>query len=241
VSFAIAGGKTWIASGSELVAIERGSVVARSSTGLFGGSASFAARSGGAFGLRGEWIQDLERDLRIGRILEGGTWFRVGEELGFGFYRAGLATFYFLFDPDRPGLVDVKLPPIDGHLVDASAVFDASHVLFSCVFEKQGRSIARMFLIHRSGAVLGRLEGSPDGHRLLASTRGRCVRDGRMLLVTDDGLLSLALDRATGLIVEGTLFEDTEPFVASGMDLLPGPNGSVYVVGTNEITELVLA
>ena len=54
-------------------------------------------------------------------------------------------------------------------------------------------------------------------------------------------LLGLVVDTASLEIHEGTLFTDTEPFVETGAEILPGPQGSVYVVTNRNIAQLSLA
>jgi hypothetical protein len=234
--FEISGRATWIGRGRKLSCVRKGEVVLETSTGHFQGSPMFAA----GFRLEGEWLIALGSGSLMGKILEGQTWLSSGGRLGFGFYRAGLLTFYFLFRADRAGLTHVSLPPIEGRLIDASAVFDADSVLFSVSSEKNGRLTTRLALIGSDGRVMASVSGAPQSHRALASTRGKCVLGGRLLTTSDDGLVSLEIDRATGLIVEGKLFSDTEPFICAEDEILPGPNGSIYIVKSREISCMTL-
>ena len=56
--------------------------------------------------------------------------------------------------------------------------------------------------------------------------------------MTDDGLLALRID--SGRFVESALFSDTQPFVASDVELFAGAGGSIFVVAAQEILELTL-
>jgi len=127
--FVLSGPSTWVGHGGRLFRVQHGQVAERASTGTVGNSTVFAANGSTCFRTEGEWLIDGATGMRIGQILEGQTWLRAGERLGFGLYRAGLTTFYFLFRQGRAGLTGVKLPQFDGRLIDASAVFDDQHVL----------------------------------------------------------------------------------------------------------------
>ena len=75
---------------------------------------------------------------------------------------------------------------------------------------------------------------------MLASIRGKALSGGRVLVATDEGLLLLDVDAATGQFREGVLFEDTEPFVSADVDLVPMPGGAIIVATTKEIMQLTL-
>ena len=96
-----------------------------------------------------------------------------------------------------------------------------------------------MDLVDAMGKVVASVAGHPEKRRLLASSSGKALFQGRVLCATDQGLLALKVE--SGTLVEGTLFADTEPFVDAGATILPGPGGSVYVVTNREITQLTLA
>lgn len=242
--FVIAGPTTWVARGRELIAVQREQVVARASTQVFDGVPSFDVCPSQTephllLRLEEEWLMAGER--RMGKISRGRTWIRGGARMGVGLYRIGRTTFAFVFRPGRPGLTDVQLPGVTGRVLEVDAAFDDDLVCLSILGEREGSATAAMYLIGSDGRIHGRLEGAPHEHRALASVRGKCVRGGRVLAATEEGIIALGADRSTGLLVEETLFTDTEPFVSLGAELLPGAGGSVYVVTTREITQLVLA
>jgi hypothetical protein len=243
MGFAISGPTTWLGWGARLVGLAQGRAPEVLGVGTMQGAPVFDATAAGVVRLDGEWLVEgtAGGGRRLGRALEGHTWIRAGEHLGLGFYRAGLATFHFLFTPGRPGLRDLRVPPIEGRLVEVHAVFDDDAVALCYAVEVNGRRRVSLFVVAADGRVLGRLEGEPTAHRALGAVRGKVLSGGTLLAITEDGLVSLEPDRASGLLVERTLFSDTEPFVELGAELLPGPAGSVYVVTPKEITQLVLA
>ena len=236
--FAVQGRSTWVGMGDHLVRIHGEAIAERTATGRFENEPMFGVHAGGCFRLDHEWLMDAARGTRAGQVFPGQTWFATGERLGFGYWRAGRHVHAFLFRTDRPGLVDVALPPRPGRLTEVSATFDEAHALVVRTYEDAGVVTRAMDLVDASGRVLGSIVGHPDSVRMLASISGKALFNGRVLCATDQGLLAVKVDQ--GVLVEGTLFADTEPFVQSGATILPGPGGSVYVVTTREITQLTL-
>lgn len=238
--FAIAGTRTWIGLREQVVQIEHEQAVTRTTCGTFAGEAVFAANSRHAYRLAGDWLVEAQSGQRIGQAIDGQTWFRMGEAFGVGFYRVGRVTIFFVVDPRHPGLKQVTLPPFEGRWLDAQVSFDADRVLLEVAEERQGRRWHSLTVIQADGRVLARLAGHPEDKRALATVGGKTMVGSCILCPTDDGLLSLAVDPATGTMSEGHLFLDTEPFVTEGATLLPGPGGSVYVVTPQAITQLTL-
>jgi hypothetical protein len=237
--FAIQGLSTWVGLGDALVRVHAESIAERTATGRMGNEPVFDANAFGCWRLENEWLMNAGEGTRAGKVLPGQTFFRCGDRLGFGFWRAGLHVHHFLFRCDRPGFVDVTLPRLDGRLVDVAIAFDDRHVLFMRSAEKNGVLTNTMDLIGEDGRVIASASGDPDAVRMLADLDGKALSGGRVVCSTDQGLMSLKVD--AGLLVEGTVFGDTEPFVNQGDSIIPGPGGSVYVVTTKEITQLTLA
>ncbi len=240
LELALAGDSTWIGLGGKLVRLERGEAVERAETATAPRGPGFCAAQHGLFRIEADWLVEHATGARVGRVAGGRTTLACGAGLGLGLWRAGQATFASLFSPGRAGLREVRLP-IAGRIVELDVVFDERHALLSMHLEHAGARTAAVFLVDAAGSILGRRTGSPDESPILASCAGKALLGGRALVATDEGLLGLAIDAPTGLLVEGTLFADTRPFVAAGVDLLPGPSGSVYVVTTRDITQLELA
>ncbi|MBI2571059.1 MAG: hypothetical protein HYV63_28980 [Candidatus Schekmanbacteria bacterium] len=238
--FAISTSVTWIGKNGRLERFRNGRCEETYGVGAWAGAPMFDASSRTCYRADGEWLIDCLADERIGQILENQTWFRVGETLGFGFYRAGLVTVHFLFHVGRAGLKLVELPPIDGRLLEASAVFDSGRVLFMTATERGGRRIHALHVIDDRGAVLASVSGAPDSLRALATTAGKAIIADRILCSTDDGLLSLEVDASSRTVRERHLFSDTEPFTSEGASLLPLPGGAIAVVSPHAITQLTL-
>lgn len=238
--FGIAGSSTWVGAENILVRVEGQAVQERKNTESFSGRPIFATNSCGLYRLDDQWLIEDRTGKRIGSVLSGQTWFQVGEQLGFGFYRAGLLSFFFVFSMQRPGLIDVSLPQIDGRVIDAEACFDGKQILFSLATESNGQRLHSLFLVDSGGRLIAQRRGSPENDRVLREIGGKTLHQGRILSTSPDGLISLQVDRISGQLVESSIFADSKPFMAEELELLPGPNGSVYLVSTKEITQLTL-
>jgi hypothetical protein len=238
-SFAIAGRATWVLRRGTLERVEDGRAVERARSGTYGRETVLATNTTTAFRTDGEFVVDHATGMRMGKILEGEALLFAGDQLGFGFYRAGLLAFFFVFRPGVSGLSPVAIP-FDGsaRLVEAWCTTDSSHALVVLVTERDGKINHAMHLVGKDGAHLAHASGSPAEHRMLASVRGKALLGGRVVTATDEGLLALRVD--SGRFVEGTLFPDTQPFVSSDVELFAGSGGWVYVVAAQEILELTL-
>ncbi len=237
--FGLAARATWVGSGRRLVAVCGGRPGLRVACSSFAGAPSFAVAGERLIVAEGGWLKDASQGLRLGSVLDGQTWFAAGPRLGAGHYRAGAVTQHFLFRPDRPGLVPVELPPIEGRLLDVDACFDDGHALIGWATERRGRAHAHLALVRADGRVLGRAEGDPREQPHLA-VGGKALMRGRAVATTDRGLVALVVEAGSGALGVGDLFVDTAPFVAAGHQLLPGPGGSVHIVTTREIIQLAL-
>ena len=61
---------------------------------------------------------------------------------------------------------------------------------------------------------------------------------GRVVCACDEGLLCLTVEQ--GLLLEGRLFSETREMVGAGDELWVVPDGSLYVVSTQDIIHLTL-
>ena len=239
--FAIAGPATWIAHAERLTRVAGGSARETESTATFRGASAFDANASSCFVVRDDWIVDLARGTRVGQVLTGQTWVRVGDALGFGFYQTGSVLEHFVFHVGRGGLTRVVLPTWPGKLIDVAAYFDHDRVLFATAVDDQvGRRIHALYLIGGNGEVLASASGAPDAQPMLATISGKCMAHGAILCATDDGLLLVRADPKTRELHAEKHFPDTRPFVTAGSELHAAPGGSVYVVGHREITHLSL-
>lgn len=237
--FAIAGSATWVGVGGRVARVVAGSETEHVPTATFGGAPSFDANARACVVVAGDWLVDAARGDRVGQVIENQTWVRIGDALGFGFYRAGALLEHFVFRPDRGGgFTRVVLPRAGGRLVDAAAWFDGDRVLFARAVDRGGRRVHDLFVVAASGRVVASASGTADDHAMFAALGARCLAHGAMLCATDDGLLRVRVDEARRELVPERLFSETRGLVSAATDLVPGPGGSVYVIGPNEITHL---
>jgi len=233
--FVLSGASTWIGHRGQVACVRQGAMVERRAVGNFGLEPAFDANQDGCFSLTGDWLLDPE-GRRLGSILEGQTWFRVGERLGIGFYRAGGVTVYFLFHTARAGLKRLNLPPLRGRLVDAAAAFDDERVLLEVSCEAGGQLTRHLWVIDAGGEVLAKvIDGVGDR---LPAPGGKAIVGDRVVYASDQGLATLLVDRRQRTVIDGPVFSDAEPFVRSGATVFPGPGGAVYVATTRDVLHL---
>jgi hypothetical protein len=176
------------------------------------------------------WLVDQATGARVGQVLEGQTWLWSGDRLALGFYRVGGLTVAFLVRHGRAGLKQLAGVAWQGRVVDADAVFDDRHALLSVTLEVNGRDLVRRWLFDEHGTLLASSTDGVAGHAALLA--------GRVVLATDQGLVALKAEQ--GVLLERAIFTDTQPFVSAGDELLPSPDGSLYVVGARDIVQLTL-
>lgn len=229
---ALAGPVTWLVDQRGRVEKWQGDkLVERTQTAVRGTSPVFAASLGGAWRQDQAWLVEQQSGARVGQILEGQTWLWSGERLGLGFYRAGGLTVAFLLQVGKAGLRQLDGISWTGRVIEADAVFDAQHALLTVVTDTGGRDVVQRWLIDERGAVVAKTPDSVRGHA--------AVLGGRVVVAADRGLVALKNDH--GVLVEATHFPDTQPFVSAGDELLPNADGSLFVVGARDITQLTLS
>lgn len=232
------GSSLWIGTKDRFTRFEHGVVKESIPVAMVGGELSADAGPAGLVYANGDQLLRASDGTRVGQILEGQTRVRVSASLGFAFYRAGAITVSFVFDPRKGPLRQVAVPAIEGRLVDWSAVFDDAHVLVTFVTESSGRIIHAAHLVDANGVVVASERGSPESSAILAGATGKCLANGAVLCVTDDGLVLVRADRNARAFISARVFTDAKDFVSPDLDLFPGPGGSVYVVAPDEIVHL---
>lgn len=229
--FGIAGAVTWLADGEGHVEKWQGDrLVERAQTGLRALWPVLASSTTATYRQEQGWLIEQLSGARVGQVLEGQTWLWTGERLGVGFYRAGGLTVSFLTRVGKSGLKQLEGLSWTGRIIDADAVFDAKHALLTVVTDDGGKDVVHRWLIDEAGVVLARCSGGSAGHAALLA--------GRVVLATDGGLVAMKND--SGVLIEAMQFPDTHPFVSAGDELLPNADGSLFVVGTRDITQLTL-
>lgn len=192
------------------------------------------------------WLQDgqLRQSARLGSlylgdVLSGQTLFWVGEQLGFGLYRAGQLVRGFVFHPGRRGLNDqVKLGAIRGQLVDATCSLSEDYAWFFTTTQEDGTLMHRVRVIKADGSVVAEQSATAGEDTWLGGgIRGHMAVGHSLFAATDDGLVRVTCHQSR-VEVERE-FPDTEPFVHANVRLMPG-SGGIYVVSTNDITLLTI-
>lgn len=175
---------------------------------------------------------------RVGDVMPNQTLFWVGDELGFGFYRAAELSNFFVFRPAHRGLNDsVNLPPLRGQLIDSTCCFAEKQAWFMSLTQEGTKAVSRCYLLNERGEVLGAALGSPGDGSWLGSMRGKCAVGNFLLVPTDDGVVRVAQNGATlGVDKE---FPDTHRFVDAESHLFAGNDG-LSVVGRHDIWRLVI-
>lgn len=175
----------------------------------------------------------------IGDVLKNQTLFWVGEDMGFGFYRAGGMTVAFTFDANKGTIKDsVKLPAIKGQLIDSTCCFAKDRAWFFVSAQENGRTINRCYLIKLDGTVVASAEAEAGDGSWLETIRGNCAINNFLLVGTDDGIVRIETSGDRMSVVKE--FPDTEPWVNSKSNLFPGPQG-VYVISAQEVTLLKIS
>jgi hypothetical protein len=227
----LAGRVTWLADGEGRVEKWDGDkLVERAKTGVRGAWPVLAVSTTQALRQDQAWLVEHESGSRLGQVLEGQTWLWAGDRLALGFYRAGGLTVPFLIRAGKAGLRQLDGITWKGRIVDAHAAFDAKHAVLTVMTDDGGRDVVHRWLISEDGTVIAKSGDGARGHA--------AVLAGRVVISTDAGLVALKVD--SGVLVEAMLFSDTQPFVSAGDELLPNTDGSLFVVGARDITQLTL-
>jgi hypothetical protein len=177
----------------------------------------------------------------IGKIVDGQTYFWVGEKFGFGFYRAGNLSGRFIFDTETGHMNDTLAEPkLSGQLIDATCEFSDTFCWFMATLQQGKKTVNRCYVIKSNGVIVASAEAEFGDDSWLGSIRGKfAYHRGPMLFSpTDEGIAQVVVEN--GSIVERKRFADTEPFVDSASALLPDNGGRITVVKKNEIRTLEL-
>jgi hypothetical protein len=170
----------------------------------------------------------------IGDVLSGQSLFWVGEDFGFGFYRAGEVDVAFVFNADRVGINHfVKLPfKIRGQLVDSTCLFSHGICWFGVAYQDQGITHTAWAILNLKGEVLASTEATWQDGSWAGTIRGKSPAGKYLFIATDDGLARVTFDQG-GIFMDKT-FPDSEPFVDGGNSIQVG-GGGIYVISAHEI------
>lgn len=173
-----------------------------------------------------------------GDVLPEQTYFWVGDDLGFGFYRAGNLTVTFVFNAHKPGLNDrPHLTLGSGQLWQATAVFSHDRIWFFWTMQQEGQRLNHCVLLDQEGQVLGTAESSSDDGSWLGQIYGKTAFGSFLFAPTDEGIVRVELHQ--GQLGITKTFPETEPWINSNSQLLVNSQG-LYVVEPQRIIQLRL-
>ncbi len=234
----VAGNATWLGARGRMWKIVAERVVGSVPVGTVRGELAADAGVAGLVHVHGDALVRAESGTRVGLVLEGQTFVRVGSTLGFAYYRAGDVTVAFVFDPQRGALRQIeRFPSITGKIVGWSVVFDETHALVTFATEDRGRARYVTHLVDARGELVA-TDDSDQNAVLEPTLHGRALAGGAVLTATDDGLVLFLADRRTGRLARSREFPDARGLVSADGELIVGPGGSVFSVTHDEITHL---
>jgi len=234
----IQGNQTVIGKNSQAVVIENNRVIEQITTDHYANIPMFDTNSRHRYWIvNGQILRDGSFGPEyIGDALTDQTIFWTGEKFGFGFYRAGQMQVGFLFNSEQRGVNDqIKLTPIRGQLIDASAKFSDHHVYFFTSVQENGRTINRCQVINDLGQTEATTEATAGDGTWLGQIHGHAAMSNCLLSPTDNGVVKVEIQN--GALVVTKEFPDTEPFVDTQSKLLVGRDG-LYVATHHEIWRL---
>lgn len=239
----LAGASTWVIGPTHAVRVVPGGAPERVPV-TFAPALGEPAADAGPAGLvlvDGDTLVRATDGTRIGQVLGGQTWVRVGARLGFAFYRAGAVTVAFVFDVAKGPLRQLEVPPLAGRLVAAHATFDDAHVLFRVLTEVGGRRKHVAHLFDTRGTRLASAAGDELASPLFAggdNLESACLAGGAVLAATPEGLALLRADPSARVFETRRVFPDAKDFASPDAAMLVGPGGSVYVRSHDEVVHL---
>jgi H/ACA ribonucleoprotein complex subunit 3 len=216
--------RTVLAKGKSLVVIDGQNSAVRYETETVGRLPVFDANADHLYWIdHGRLVRDDQLSpFTIGQTLTNQTLVWVGKHFGFGFYRAGSLTRGFVFDAQRSGINDaVPIPPMHGNLIDAMCAFADRQVWFTLSVQEAGVIRHLCYVISDKAELLAQASAEQDdGSWLGDSIRGHLAQGSMLYAATDSGIVRVGISGST-VSVEET-FPDTEPFVSTDTQLLPG-------------------
>jgi H/ACA ribonucleoprotein complex subunit 3 len=175
---------------------------------------------------------DLYGPKYIGSVLSNQTLFWVGQQFGFGFYRASNLNVGFVFNTNGGNINDsVNLPIITGQLIDSTCFFSSNWVWFFTSVREKGQIKNRCIIVKSDGSIKASAEVKDGDGSWLGSIRNKCAAGNFLLAATDDGIVRVSV--IGNSINISKVFPDTEPFVDSGCHLLL--SNDLFVVSKNSI------
>ncbi len=229
----VVGSETYVTSGDHFWCYRGSALLNEGSIASFLGDAAFDANEDGAFGVRDGLLLELRSGRRLGQLVDGLSWVRVGQSLGVAFCFTGLLTHAFVFRTKGGAITRVQFPMLAGKVTLLEASFDDDHIVISLALDANGRCEEHLVMLAADGSLVAH---TAEAGPAFEANAGRCVAWGSVLTATDDGLV-LVRANAGRFEVERN-FPDTRAWVANGASLVLGPAGSVLVLQGNTLVQL---
>jgi hypothetical protein len=242
--YRIKGEKTFIGKNNQLAIIKDGGGIEKTiNVDVFMGLPSFDTNEEHYF-----WIHagNLYRDHDfagyelIGKTIPNQALFWVGQDKGWGFYRAGRINISFIFNA-KGQLFKDSVDPLEfsGLLVDSTCLFVQNRIWVLYTVQEKGVLKNRCLVYdNQTGHVIAQHEDIHGNDSWLGSIRGKCSAANRVFSTSPDGIVKLKVDGSN--IIEEATFPDTSNFINSSSYLLISTTG-LHVVSTQEIRTLVIS
>jgi len=169
----------------------------------------------------------------IGQGIANQTLFWVGDQLGFGMYKAGSLLQGFTFIPQSRGINDqLTLPPILGEIIDAMAYIGDGRIWLCIATKEKAKYINHLIIISKQGNILHHADTSNNEYEWLEEIRGKSASGKYLFAATNEGIVRIGLD--TNATIESKVFSDTAPYVNQKTQLIVSHQG-IYAVKKNKI------
>lgn len=230
---------TYIAHEQTMVTVRSNGSFEKNALGRYEGHPMVATNSHHAYWLERDQIMRSD-DLAprsLGDVLQDRTVFWTGETFGVGIY--GVPGFYipFVFDALHKGLNDtVKLPGLNGRLIDGFATFTNNIVWLWLISEEKNVLYYHGYVIDNFGKTLAEVHEHGETHAWMSNIRGKYASGNFCFAPTDDGMVRLSYNQG-GTIFEEKAFPDTEKWVNANTRILVGKDG-IYAINAQSITNL---
>ncbi|MFO0678559.1 MAG: hypothetical protein U0169_18635 [Polyangiaceae bacterium] len=241
-------GRTLLGDGTSVRVFEGARAAATFTTSTFDGLSAFDVpadddRSFRCHVVDGGYLVDAVGSRRIGPVLPGGTWFRVGTSMGVVLYRTAGRAFVSVFNTARGGLRDVphaSLPVLEGRLVDVDATFDGDLALLTWTTAVRGALVGARILLAKDGSVVAADE-APLATSVAHGPRGRAFAHGALVSFDDDGPTSTGVDAGTRSFGPRVPLPLEPGTVSPECTVFAGPGGSLVVARREEVFRLSLS
>lgn len=239
MKYGIVRNTSYISHGNNLVAIDQNGTIAKPiKVERYQGHPMITTNSRHAYWIERDHIvrNDDLAPRSLGNILPEKTAFWTGETFGIGI--EGVPGFYmpFIFDTKHKSLNDtVKLPDLNGRLLDGFATFTDKRVWLWLITEEKKQTYYHLYLLDNLGTLIGALHEQHDVKQWMSNIRGKYAIGEYCFAPTDEGVVRLACEN--GIIFEEKAFPDTEQWVSAHTRLLIGTDG-IYAINEKSITQL---